>query len=1014
MTYNYLREKAKDYKLGKDKQLTQKGQLKMNLSRNVYIDLINEYNKLHDLPELSFDDIVEPKMSKKVLYSQAKQRGIPVKWIGSTVEEIKRLLNEKRNYDNDLVSANVTFGVYYFDILDRTYNKIFNEKRKDLNVAINQYIDATNREYEMRDMNVREISREVIILPTQATPNSILNMPLRQTGTYNISGFIDNAIWNTTPNECVIDYICNQYNIYSRDTIKKYIKNIDYITGNDVIEIARILEVNIYITHHSKLIYKAENQRSGSRKQKCMFFEVRNNHIYPIYELKEIRSLITSNSSGSKKQNNKIKHYKKIVFSNNAGIAPQYTDSIGFLCEKIKETNCMPKEKIKMSKGKIKSFVIKDVLYVCTPYDPNMAEYCEKNSIQYIGQSITKYIKPHMDMIPLSFFNIRIINHLSMPCVKFRNHLGNPYNRQSYPDDVAIDMNRCYTSCIIDNYDSFMTIDFDTVDTSAQPYDSYGLHYVETDDMTLLHKSNWYSNKILERAVQDGIEFKCKRFIRGTRTNFSFNDVVSQLTESFGNQAKLAINSLIGLLGQTNVNTASLAIDTNEEMIIDICKKSNLFVFKNDDLFFYGTEHKYFKHKNYLPIWIQILDWSNIRLHDLIMKHGTYSNLVYRKTDMAIMRNVSVNVSTDIGGYKIENNPVHQQTYNTIRNVPLLTLNENWHDISSSDILTHIKHKSLLLYGRAGTGKSWYIREFSKNHNTVRLSFTNKAANNISGKTCHKFFKIGSNETVNLKQALKADAIFIDEITMIPEYIWSFIIDLKNNTNVPIILVGDDRQLPPVGEDSHFNNPSIYWLTDGYKVELTEMQRYDIALWDYLENPYDLPLVDFDYDAMHICYTNNCVDSVNARMNKYHVSNPICVVDDILLDINVPLVAELTNKDIIKNETYKIEMFYREQRSCSQNTQGVFYRNHVPYSTEAFDCIDSNIVFKVYDCDFLFPITSFKKYFSLGYAMTTHKMQGSTVEGKLQIHEITTASNRRLFYTAYSRATKLSNISYSL
>jgi len=46
--------------------------------------------------------------------------------------------------------------------------------------------------------------------------------------------------------------------------------------------------------------------------------------------------------------------------------------------------------------------------------------------------------------------------------------------------------------------------------------------------------------------------------------------------------------------------------------------------------------------------------------------------------------------------------------------------------------------------------------------------------------------------------------------------------------------------------------------------------------------------------------------------------------------------------------------------------------------------------------------------------MTTHKLQGSTIHGPVQIHEITVNSfDRKLFYTAYSRATKLSNISYN-
>ena len=756
-----------------------------------------------------------------------------------------------------------------------------------------------------------------------------------------------------------------------------------YYTANNLIQLAERLQTNIYITNHDKLIYKAEN--NTNKKTKCLCFEIRNNHIYPVNEFREIRSIIASNQNNTKQQEIKEKVYKNVVFN-------ETDDTIAFMCKIIKENNKMPRNKINMEKNRIKAFTINNTLYVCSKYDQAMADFCEERNIRYVGQTMTKFIKPYLQDIPKSFMNYRVLRHLTINGVKFRNHIGNPYNRRSSPDDIKLDINRCYTSCISNPFDDFMAIDFDTVDVPKTSFDNeFGLYYVETNDMTLLHKTNWYSNKILERAQNDNIKFHCKRFIKGTKKKFNFKEIINKLTEEFTTNAKLAINSMIGLFAKTEKRYTNLSIDTNSEMIIDICKKNNPFVFKQDDLFFYGTEHVNNLHINYLPIWMQMVDWSNIRLHNLIMEHGTYSNLVYRKTDMAIMRNTSLLISklspsTEIGHYKIETQDVHQQAYNTNREVLFIDTKERWNRIKPDNILDHMKTKSLLIEGRAGTGKSWYIREFSKNNNSVRLAYTNKAANNIDGKTTHKFFKLGSNETVNMKQVTKADAIFIDEISMIPENIWSLLIDLKNNTNVPIILVGDDRQLPPVGEDSHFTNPSIHWIVDGNRVELTEMRRYDKELWDYLENPYFLPNSKFNFNATHICYTNNRVNEINYKMNKFHVKNPKIIIENMLLDVGVPLVALKTKYDIgiIKNETYTIDLIEKNKIYIYSN------KNEVPFPI---------------------PVDSFDKLFTLGYAMTTHKMQGSTVDGLLQIHEITPHSDKRLFYTAYSRATKLSNIS---
>ena len=650
-----------------------------------------------------------------------------------------------------------------------------------------------------------------------------------------------------------------------------------------------------------------------------------------------------------------------------------------------------------MKDGKIRSFVLDDILYICHEEDDNMRHYCNSINEQYTGQTIQKYVKPKLKDIPISFMNHQVLTALTSPMVKHRVHIGNPYNRENKIDDVQIDINKCYRSCIQMPYDAFMQIEFDTVIEYKKFDNSFGLWYVKTNDMTLLHGTNWYSNTIIQLAKDSNIPFECIHFIPGKiakmqsnkMTNFSFNDIIKDLEAEFKGNSKMAINSIVGYLAQTYVNNTSLYVTADFEDVIPCMKKKNPIVINDDDLYLFGLEKKYYMHKNYLPIWIQILDWSNIRLHNLIMEHGSYDNLVYRRTDMAVMRKCNVNTSTDIGGYKIETKVVHQLTYHPIRIAELHISNQKWNIIKPENIFDHINSgKSLLITGRAGTGKSYYINEYSKNYTTVRLAFTNKASNNIKGTTLHKFFNV--DHEYNATKSIKSNAIFVDEISMIPEFLWSYLIDLKNQCNVPIVIVGDDRQLPPIEEESHFNNPSIKWIADYNTVELTEMQRYDKALWDFLENPYQLPESEFNPNAMHICHTNDCVNKINRKMNDIHVPDPDIIVGNMRLFKDVPLLGLHTSNFIIKNETYTI-FDIRAQSIIVEDNNG------------------HQIEIKNKD---------FEKYFTLGYAMTTHKLQGSTIEGEVQVHEINlwrrnTDFGRRLFYTAYSRAKKLSNISIS-
>lgn len=126
-----------------------------------------------------------------------------------------------------------------------------------------------------------------------------------------------------------------------------------------------------------------------------------------------------------------------------------------------------------------------------------------------------------------------------------------------------------------------------------------------------------------------------------------------------------------------------------------------------------------------------------------------------------------------------------------------------------------------LIHGRAGTGKTTLIRKIVEETelNHVILSFTGVAALNAGGQTIHSFFGLQPG-IINLNQITpkdqlrsivrRLDFIVIDEISMVrADLLDSMDYSLRIHRGqdvafggVPMLIVGDFLQLPPIVKDS--------------------------------------------------------------------------------------------------------------------------------------------------------------------------------------------------------------------
>ena len=205
--------------------------------------------------------------------------------------------------------------------------------------------------------------------------------------------------------------------------------------------------------------------------------------------------------------------------------------------------------------------------------------------------------------------------------------------------------------------------------------------------------------------------------------------------------------------------------------------------------------------------------------------------------------------------------------------------NKEWQD--ALQIINYTR-RSLFLTGKAGTGKSTFLRYISKNTKKkhVILAPTGIAAINAGGSTLHSFFKLPFHPLLpndkqydwrHLKETLKytgaqrklireVELIIIDEISMVRADIIDFINKvLRAYTRNPepfggkqLLLVGDIYQLEPVLKDedrqllqpfypsAYFFNAKVWQVMPIVSIELRKVYRQTddnfIAILDRIRN----------------------------------------------------------------------------------------------------------------------------------------------------------------------------------
>lgn len=242
---------------------------------------------------------------------------------------------------------------------------------------------------------------------------------------------------------------------------------------------------------------------------------------------------------------------------------------------------------------------------------------------------------------------------------------------------------------------------------------------------------------------------------------------------------------------------------------------------------------------------------------------------------------------------------------------------------------------SFLVTGKAGTGKSTFVRYFNKRSKktVLRMAFTGIAAINVGGVTIHSFFQfplrplMPGDEGITIfpesglrrESIANLDTIIIDEISMLRADVLEAIdYSLRNNGGDPhkpfggkqIIFVGDPFQLPPVVNDGGEVESYLFkeCFTGAYFFNSNAYRALNvrpIVLKRSYRQKDDLEFVNL-LDAVRTCnVTDEMISKLNRRVQENYIQkhDEFCITlttsNAIAREENQRRLAQLTSRKFV-------------------------------------------------------------------------------------------------------------------
>ena len=239
----------------------------------------------------------------------------------------------------------------------------------------------------------------------------------------------------------------------------------------------------------------------------------------------------------------------------------------------------------------------------------------------------------------------------------------------------------------------------------------------------------------------------------------------------------------------------------------------------------------------------------------------------------------------------------------------------------------------------------------------------------------------------------------IDEISMIPSWMWNILSHIKRQHGFIFIGVGDWGQLPPVDEEDIELDQTwvVKYIFNTRWYELTKIWRFNED--QLLQDAYKArmgQIIDFtrygntEHD-LALCHTNDMVDAINKTWNEHY--------------------AKTKDKQIIVDgfENTKYTIYVGLKLMAYKSHQGHIFTNSEELEIKSWT--DSTLTLINDDKQTIEVDMKYTTSFKPAFAMTVHKSQGSTFTRPFSIYEYKTMKSRML-YVAITRARNNKQINF--
>lgn len=634
-------------------------------------------------------------------------------------------------------------------IMEAVHNYIMgiSEGGQIVELSIDQIIDILDvgENFKIENMEIRAV-------------DNIVNL---------VNIFGENVELNKSDNHCVHNVLSK----FWKCTAKKIQKIGDNVT---VKQLADFCADNKYkcILYDIKGDVIASSQVAS--KQKILYAVCYNGHLYPL-------------------RNAFLKCQRKYNFNNTAKMLLDQESLENKFMELIND-GILPADT--HYSHRLNSFVHDDIYYfsndeyevveqILTTYgiQDKITPHMNTNNI---GATIDKlYIKTNID----SFFPFEF-NKVAYNCIR-------DYNAGE--DVTSIDMNQCYSNMLKElPYVLSCDYRYDKVNKTSILTDDC-IYNVEVDcDCVLLPQSGLYWGKVLMIAKDHGIPFKIKEWMRCTKHDNYYTQMINDLFDKFDRKVvKEIVNRLIGnmkgreIKNKTNINYINYYDETEKnyrENCTDLEIGNKLYTFD------YEISEGKTALFNKAPIHIMVKDMANIAVFEKMkqLKLGD-KDIVAILTDNIIFYKKSATF-TPCPLWKEISALVPNKNMNIFRETDTTFTLMTPNNIAYPE--TEFKNTCISAY--AGCGKTHHIIHnlLPQLDDYIVLSPTHASINEYRVKdiNCDVIQKYTFNFSMPEEKH-----IIIDEIGMCDSLSWNLIIRLRMAGKI-IYAYGDFNQLRPFGE----------------------------------------------------------------------------------------------------------------------------------------------------------------------------------------------------------------------